>query len=75
MAIEVDSVPVVEILVRVGVVGVVLVRLHLLLARVLVLGWVILAGVASSLTVVDRDVAVLAPTPLPLGCLTFQRES
>ena len=38
-------------------------------------GWVILAGVASSLTVVDRDVAVLAPTTLPLGCLTFQRES
>ena len=62
MAIEVDSVPVVEILVRVGVVGVVLVRLHLLLARVLVLGWVILPGVASSLAVVAlvlrRDVAV-----------------
>ena len=55
--------------------GVVLICLHLMLSRVLVLGWVILAGVASSLTVVDRDVAVLAPTTLPLGCLTFQRES
>ena len=62
MTVEVGPVPVIEILIRVGVVGVVLVSLHLLLSRVLVLSWVILARVASCLAVVAlvlrRDVAV-----------------
>ena len=62
MTVEVGPVSVIEILVRVGVVGVVLVSLHLLLSRVLVLSGVILARVASSLAVVAlvlrRDVAV-----------------
>ena len=62
MTVEVGPVPVIEILIRVRVVGVVLVSLHLLLSRVLVLSWVILARVASSLAVVAlvlrRDVAV-----------------
>lgn len=64
MTIEVGAVPLVEILVRVGVVGVVLVSLHLRLALVcgvLVLCRVILAGVASLAVValvLRRDVAV-----------------
>ena len=64
MTIEVGAVPLVEILVRVGVVGIVLVSLHLRLARVcgvLVLRRVILAGVASLAVValvLRRDVAV-----------------
>ena len=63
MTIEVGAVSLVEILVRVGVVGVVLVSLmHLLLmSRVLVLGRVILAGVGSLAVValvLRRDVAV-----------------
>ena len=62
MTVEVGPVPVIEILIRVRVVGVVLVSLHLLLSWVLVLSWVILARVASSLAVVAlvlrRDVAV-----------------
>ena len=61
MTIEVGAVPLVEILVRVGVVGVVLVPLHLLLSGVLVLGRVVLAGVASLAVValvLRRDVAV-----------------
>ena len=62
VTIEVGAVSLVEILVRVGVVGVVLVSLHLLLSRMLVLGRVILAGVASlavvALVLLRRDVAV-----------------
>ena len=64
MTIEVGAVPLVEILVRVGVVGVVLVSLHLGLTRVcgvLVLRRVILARVASLAVValvLRRDVAV-----------------
>ena len=61
MTIEVGAVSLVEILVRVGVVGVVLVPLHLLLSGVLVLGRVVLAGVASLAVValvLRRDVAV-----------------
>ena len=61
MTIEVGAVPLVEILVRVGVVCVVLVALHLLLSGVLVLGRVVLAGVASLAVValvLRRDVAV-----------------
>ena len=62
MTVEVGPVPVIEILIRVRVVGVVLVSLHLLLSRELVLSWVILARVASCLSVVAlvlrRDVAV-----------------
>ena len=64
MTIEVGAVPLVEILVRVGVVCVVLVSLHLGLALVCgvpVLSRVILAGVASLAVValvLRRDVAV-----------------